>query len=220
MTLPYISLSWTAPTPPGGVEFRRYQIYRDGQRLVLPAGQVAALSNIGTLTYDDYLASPSVEHTYAVSWVGEQDGIEVESVLTPATAELAFPARGGWLHNVDDPSKAVHLLATSLRRVPRMEQRWLRPRNRQAETLYSGRLYAHDLQITLAPEQVRTAPVWDALDAMAEAQASSDATYCLRLSFRPGARYFVQLTDLGEGLRPALSETSLALRETHYGEAV
>lgn len=218
LVLPYQNVTWAEVTPPMGVTFKRYTIYRDGSLLVAPDGQIATLEDVETVAYADYLASPGVAHSYQIAWVGEQDGIEVESALSSPVVATALDMTGLWLHWVDEPATYVQMRGTALAHRPQREQVRQRPRGRKQGTSYFGPMFEREIEVQLVPETISAPDVWEALDELAERETTEGGVLCLRLGFRPGARYFVSSASLQEALATGLSRASVSFTESFYRE--
>ncbi len=209
--LPYVRLAWDEVVPDSGEVFIQYNVYRDGVR-------IAVIPTIATPYYDDYTAIPGVEHEYEVSWFANVSGDVVESDRAEATATLAF--RGGWVHDVADPAYHARIWVRGLRSTSEQEIQYRRSRGRRQPTAFVSGLYARHLDVEVIPEAVDEPGMWDALRTLQDRQFTHAAVLCLRLGYRSGERYFVQIDGLEEAHDVALTSPSIRFREVHREEEV
>ena len=211
--LPGVLLTWDAPTPTVDELFIHYNVYRDGVR-------IAVVEGIATTTYTDYLAIPGVEHAYTVTWTANVSGDVQESdpQAVPPTVTVAF--RSGWLHQVDDSALAHPLLVRDADIASEQEVSYRRARGRRLPTAFVGGGRARTLQVTPDPEALADPALGVFLREVQDRQYTVGGLFCLRLGYRAGERYFVQLDGLEEQHATTLDRVRLRFREVQFEEEV
>ena len=211
--LPGVLLTWDEIVPVGDEVFIQYNVYRDDVR-------IAVVDTIAAPTYPDYLAIPGVEHSYTVTWMANVSGdvLESDPQAVPATVTIAF--RSGWLHQVDDSTLAHALLVHDASIASEQEVSYRRARGRRLPTAFVGGGRARTLQVTPDPEALADPALWTFLREVQEHQYTAAAVFCLRLGYRAGERYFVQVDALDEQHATSLDRVHLRFREVHFDEEV
>ncbi len=211
--LPQLRVSWLPVEPTEGETFVQYNVYRDGLR-------IAVVNDLGVTSYLDHLAVPRTQHAYTVTWTANVSGdvLESEPQDAPVAASVAF--RGGWLHEVATPDLASPLLVREAGVTSDQEVTYRRARGRSLPSAFVGAGRGRDLRLTPAPESLADPALWAFLRELQARQFEAGALLCLRLGYREGERYFVQLDGLEEQHGSGLDRVRLGFREVHLDEEV
>ena len=209
--LPQLRVSWLPVEPTEGETFVQYNVYRDGLR-------IAVIDDVGVTSFLDHLAVPRTQHVYAVTWTANVSGdvLESEPQDAPVSASVAF--RGGWLHEVASPDLATPLLVREAGVTSDQELTYRRARGRSLPSAFVGAGRGRDLRLTPAPESLGDPALWAFLRDLQARQFEAGALLCLRLGYREGERYFVQLDGLEEQHASGLDRVRLGFREVHFDE--
>lgn len=217
LTLPYNHLQWIQVVPGDGETFIRYNIKRDGERLVRPTVQVDALNTITTVEFKDFLATPNVQHEYTLTWTADiGGGIVVES--SPSTLQATLAYMPLTIHNVNDPSEYVILNANQYNLTPHQEQQWRRARGNDEQTVFIGQGFWRSIEfndrITLFDSSGRSK--WRTIEDLFKAQRDG-TLLCARPGLQ-GERLIGVFTTQGRQDVPNMFNTSYAFQEVNYVE--
>lgn len=217
--LPFVRLTWDeAEVTTPGASFIRYNIYRR------EAGQsesdwvrIATITDVETISYEDYCIPPRTVCEYAVTQSESISGASIESDKPdPVTALVEF--NWAYLHNVADPTEYVIFFSLDgmeeITQDVQVRAAW----GRQAPTAFIGEVDYSQWRVNGLPDVIR-GTVWGATRSIASLQRSEAAVYC----FRPGItgeRYFVNITNLARRLGVLEGTPDIGLVEVHYDEAV
>ena len=211
LTLPYNALAWTEIVPGVGQTFVQYNVYRDDVR-------IAIIDDIDTVTYNDYEATPNVEHTYGVSWMSNTAGDLLESVPTEVAETLAFTS--AFLHVVGSEASYVELPATSVAVGYVQTTQLVRARGRRTPSLIVGEGLWREVSVSLAPQYHSVPGFWNALVTLQEAQYSSGAMLCLRTGYSSTRIMVALLNGINKADDPKFSTVTLDAVEVYYDEEV
>lgn len=227
---PYVFVSWTAPTIPGGDTFQFYSILRRFSQTTTWT-TIATIATPGTTTYNDYTACPGQAYDYAVLFTDLSSGVLVSSLPQSPAPAVILNFLGVWVHSVNNPSLCVLYKTSQVKGIPVQDQVAVPVWGRQQPTWHIGQLLYTWTQFTGVPTLFPYSDVgplgpnptpWQITMRFAQA-AASGGIVCVR--FGNQCQKYYGIVDLANMYSSLESDTdsyipTITIQESFLDEAV
>jgi hypothetical protein len=216
--LPGLRLSWDAITVDGSETFIRISVFRRNPVETTAWTRIACLTDAAVVEFIDYAVASRVVYEYAVIYEASDSNDEVyysARQSPPPSARQQFDYV--WLHEVDDPSRALHILSTDLQTVDDLGPAFAPTWGRTTQTAYTRQMIERRFVIAQGEMSRRNPLAWSTARALMERQNALGKTFCLRLGV-DRERYFVVMETAPRTMAEASYTATFQFTEVYYEE--